>query len=281
MRSGIAKILLPVSLDKNFENAAKFAVALAKDNGAKITGMMIDDDSPGYETTILPFHTKNLNSIEIGSGKSRIPENNDLVNMVLSRSKSDKVDASKKLVGGHAATQVLLQSRYHDVVVMSDRALFPSIHEGLKRRVNPLLEILDQAVIPTILCGDSSAQFPGSAALYFDGSPFATMALHQLAYLYQSSPDRKIVVRVSYDKKSIAEKLTADAVDYLQSKGMRNVESEYSQESPIEFAKSRSGDDTSLVALGIRSRQAFHDFRIGALAHHFFEEEPGRNKLFC
>lgn len=281
MQSGIDKILLPLSVDGNFENSARLAFHIANLSGGVPTILTIDDDSPRYETTALPFHTKDLNPGTVESDISAIPVNNEMMKVVDSLSKEYKCAFRKQIVRGHAATQILLVSRYHDVVIMSDRALFAdSLGEG-QRRVSPICEILDQAVIPTVLCGEQSDPVLGSAAIYFDGSPFAALALHQTACLYQHSPDAKIVVRVSHREEAIASQLAADALNYLKNKGLDQSCSEISDDSPITLAQGHSGDEVGLVALGIRSRLAFHDFRIGALAHHFLKNEPRKNKLFC
>jgi hypothetical protein len=281
MKSGLHRILLPITVDQNFENSARFAFSLADASGAKTTVLSVDDDSPKYETTSLPFHSKNLNSTELHTETSAIPANNEQLKLVHSLSKENKKDFEVKIVGGHAATQILLMSRYHDVVILSDQSIFADKEGTGSRRVNPLLEILDQAVVPTVLCGLSAKPELGAAAIYFDGGPYATMALHHVAYLYQSSPEEKIVVRVSNAEESTARQLAEDASDYLKAKGLKQVSIECSTQPPIEYARSHSKDDVGLAVLGIRSRQAFHDFRIGALAHHFLEEEPNKNKLFC
>lgn len=281
MKSGINQILLPVSVDNQFENAARFAFGLAKSNKASITALIIDDDSPWYETTLLPFHTKNLVSNDTKAEQSSLEANNEQIKCLYTIAEEMECTFSETIVKGHAATQILLQSRFHDVVILADNPIFADQHGAGARRVDPLLEILDQAIVPTILCGAEAETSLGSTAIYFDGSPFATLALHQVAYLYQSCPDEEITIRVSTFKEPTAKKLANQAAEYLKRKGLTNVSTQYSDRSPIDFARSCANDDTSMAVLGVRSRQAYHDFRIGALAHHFLEDEPTKNKLFC
>ena len=281
MKSGINKILLPISVNSNFENAVHYAFHLAGLTKAEVTVLAVDDDSPWYETTLLPFHTKNLNPQEIHVEQTSIPAVNAQLELIQSIADSHKTGFSEMIVKGHTATQILLVSRYHDIVVFSEKPIFADQLGTGPRRVDPVMEFLDQTIIPTVLCGTSAIQELGSAAIYFDGSPNSTIALHQLAYLYQAAPDQKVVVRVSTFEEKVAKHLAKDAAEFLKTKGLKQVSIEYSSESPIDFAKSNSDDGISLNVLGIRSRQAFHDFRIGALAHHFLDEEPGKNKMFC
>ncbi len=280
MKSGINRILLPVTVGSGALNAARLAFSLAKETGGTVTVLAIDDDSPWYETTLLPFHTKNLNPIVKMSEQSKIPIVNEQVKAfhVLVE---DQVSFNQLIVEGHTATQLLLISRYHDIIVLPDDPHFADTQGIGPRRVNPLLEILDQTVVPVLLSGKSASPELGSAAIYYDGSPNATLALHQVAYLYQSIPEKEVIVRVSTFEKSIAQQLANDALSFLKAKGLTSVKTEYSTKAPIDFVRTRSKDNTSTAVLGIRSRQAFHDFRIGALAHHFLKDEPGMNKLFC
>ena len=281
MKTGINKILLPVSVDSRFENAVNYAFRLATLAEAKVTALMIDDDSPWYETTLLPFHTKELNARESHTGQSGIHSINLQLELIQRISKDYQAGFEEMRVAGHAATQILLLSRYHDIMIFTDSPIFANQHGTGPRRVDPLLEIVDQTIAPVVLCGNSAIPEIGSAAIYFDGSPNSAIALHQVAYLYQAAPDEKVVIRVSTFEEKVAKHLAKDAADFLKTKGLNSVSIEYSSEEAIDFAKSTSDDDITLSALGIRSRQAFHDFRVGALAHHFLEEEPGKNKLFC
>lgn len=281
MKSGINKILLPVSVNSNFESAVRYAFHLASLTKAGVTVLAIDDDSPWYETTLLPFHTKNLNPGEIHVEASSIPALNAQLELIHSISSDYEVGFNELIVQGHTATQILLVSRYHDIVVFSEKPVFADRMGTGPRRVDPILEFLDQTIIPTVLCGTEATPQVGPAAIYFDGSPNSAIALHQLAYLYQAAPKEKVVVRVSTFEEKIAKQLAKEAAGFLKTKGLKRVSIEYSSDPPIDFAKSNSDDDISLSVLGIRSRQAFHDFRIGELAHHFLDEEPGKNKMFC
>ena len=220
-------------------------------------------------------------STSCSTEQSTIPAQNEKVTSLHALAQRKSATFDECVLSGHTATQVLLASRYHDLVIMSDNPIFADRDGTGPRRVNPLVEILDQAVVPTILCGESAALDIGPAALYFDGSPFATVALHQLAYLYQSTPNTQVTVRVSGFEKPIVENLANEAAQYLKVKGLTNVETETSCESPIELVQSYENDKIDMVALGIRSRQAYHDFRMGVLASHFLKNEPNKNKLFC
>ena len=73
MKSGINRILLPITVGDSARNAATIAVMLAKKTGAEVVALAVEDESPWYETTPLPFHSKTLNHTVENSDQSKLP----------------------------------------------------------------------------------------------------------------------------------------------------------------------------------------------------------------
>ena len=282
MKQAITRLLLPLTLDSEFDHGADMAVQIARDNDASITLAVIDDDSPSHVIADLPFHAKEFvhgiaHSEEIANGAL-----NDRAARFLTETFAEKVEASEVLAVGHAATQILLLSRFHDMIVLSGAAQFPRREFTADRRANPLLEILDQTVTPVLLTGTNSVSQIKSASIIFDGGPCATHALQSFGVFLANRPETQIIVRVCLIEEAVARRLAREVEAYLRSKGFTNVKIEYSEKDPIEaITASDDFSPTDLVAMGVRSRNMFHDLRVGVLAKHFIDEEPAVHRLFC
>ncbi len=281
MNANLSCILFPVTSDQGFEAAASTALSLASKNGAEIILVAIDDDSAPYETVPLPFHEKEF------MHREEPPE--DLLNSPLSRRCADfiieaareEVTVRELLVKGHAATQILLLSRFADVIVLPSSPHFPDREGMLHRRVDPILEILDQTVVPVLVTGKQFVSEITSAALFFDGGPCATRALHGLARLIARQPDLPIFIRVSMIDPEIAQRMGDECERFLRAKGCRDVSIEYSDLPPLEAIQTECFTPVDLVAAGIRSKRTYHDLHVGVLAKHFLEEPGPGVTLFC
>ncbi len=280
MKPAITRLLLPVTLDSGFWQAAGRATQMAKDTGASVTLALIDDDSPFHEIVPLPFHGKEFvhrigHSAEVSANAL-----NDRAARFLTEAVADGIQAGEILAKGHTATQILLLSRFYDTIIMSSAPQFPMQNGAGARRAAPLLEILDQAVTPVLLAGESGKAGIESASIFFDGGPCATLALQGFCSVLASQPETHIYIRVCLIDEPVARRLAGEAASYLRSKGFENVSIEYSEKDPIEATTSKEFTSTDLVAMGIRSRNMFHDLRIGILAKHFLENETTVHRLF-
>lgn len=281
MKASVSRILLPITDDPYFAQAADMALQLAEDFGAEITLLTIDDNSRPYETVSLPFHDGDfvanvLTGDEILEGSSA-----DHLGKVLSAAAERKVETKSMHVQGHSASQLLLVSRFYDLIITSADPSFTGEEQGATQRVNPLIEVLDQTVVPVLMAGARGTADINSAAVLFDGGPCATLALHALAALLGQRPEIPIFVRVSLIEEKIAQVLAGNCESFLRSKGFENVVTEYSPDSPMDAISSGDFSAVDLTALGIRSRNTFHDLHVGVLAKHLIENPQSGHTLFC
>ena len=237
----------------------------------------IDDESRPYETVSLPFHDGNLVANVLNRDELQSKSSAELLAEAVER----KIEASELRVRGHSASQVLLVSRFYDLVITSAEPWFTDEEQEATQRVNPLIEILDQAVVPVLMSGSRGSMEVNSAAVLFDGGPCATLALHALATLLSHRLDVPIHVRVSLIEERVARELAEDCEKFLRSKGYQNVIPEYSACAPKEAIDSGEFSRVDLMALGIRSRNTFHDLHVGVLARHLIENPQSGHTLFC
>lgn len=276
-----SRILLPVTADAHFPQAAGMALQLAEDFGAEITVLTIDDDSDAYETVSLPFHERSFVANIQPAGDLSAGEIGDRASKFLLDAVDRKVKAEEMRVRGHTATQVLLVSLYHDFIVTSAEPLFAWRDLNAPRRVNPVMEILDQTVVPLLMAGTGGSTALRSAAVLFDGGPCATQALHGLAAMLSDRPQIPVHVRVSRIDENVAQRLAGDCEKFLRSKGFENVIKEYSAQAPMEAVTGGDFSPVDVTAMGIRSRNTFHDLHVGMLAKHLIENPPSGHTLFC
>ncbi len=281
MNPDISRLLLPVTSDGGFESAASTCLSLAKQHNAQILLAAIDDDSAPYATVNLPFHEKDFMHCEQASEKLLNSPLGDRCAKLLADASSDHIEVREVLAKGHAATQALLLSRFADLLVLSNQPHFPDRDGNLLRRVNPILEILDQTVVPVLVAGPDSVPEISSVALFFDGGPCASRALHSLARLFGHQPDIPVFVRVSIIEYGIAQQMGEECESYLRLKGFRNITIEYSENHPLEAIKTEAFTPVDLIAMGIRSKHTYHDLHVGALAKHFLEDPGVGLTLFC
>lgn len=192
-----------------------------------------------------------------------------------------EVEVREVLAIGHAATQTLLLSRFTDLIVLSNQPHFPDRNGTLLRRVNPILEILDQTVVPVLAVGREAPTEITSTALFFDGGPHSTRALHSLARLMGNQPNLPLFIRISGIKFQTALRMAEECERFLRSKGLQDITIEYSENSPLEAIKTEAFTPVDLVAMGIRSKHTYHDLHVGILAKHFLEESGASATLFC
>lgn len=282
MNTELTRILLPVTSDPGFEKAASLAISLAKQRKAEILLAVIDDDSAPYSTVPLPFHEKELIHSEKPSERRLLSSSlGDRCAGFLLDASNEEVEVREVLAVGHAATQMLLLSRFTDLVVLSNQPHFPDRNGTLHRRVNPILEILDQTVVPVLVAGQDSTSEITSAALFFDGGPSATHSLHGLARVASHQPDLPLFVRLAAIDPDTAQRMGEECESFLRSKGYRDVSIEYSESSPLEAIETEIFTPVDLVAMGIRSKYTFHDLHVGVLAKHFLEHPGLGLTLFC
>jgi nucleotide-binding universal stress UspA family protein len=281
MKPSVSRILLPITSDPYFPQAADMALQLAQDFGAEITLVAIDDNSRPYETVSLPFHDGDFVASVLKEEEIATRSVPGGVEEFLARATEQKVKANEIYVQGHSATQMLLVSRFYDLIVTSAEPWFTDVDQLANQRVNPLIEILDQTVVPIFMAGTRGETKVNSAAVLFDGGPCATMALHALAALLIHSPATSLHVRVSMIEETMAQFLAEDCVRFLRSKGYENVVTEYSPLAPMEAIASGNFSPVDLTALGIRSRNTFHDLHVGVLAKHLIENPHPGHTLLC
>jgi hypothetical protein len=281
MKPLLSRILLPITDDPYFAQAGGMALQLAEDFGAEITLLVIDDDSGPYETVSLPFHDGDfVANVQTGEDPSR-KSLGDRLGVFRSDAAERKIAVGAIQVRGHTATQVLLTSRFYDLIVTSGGSWFGEGERTATQRVNPLIEVLDQTVVPLLLAGTAETAAVNSAAVLFDGGPCATLALHALAALLINRPETPIHARVSLIEESVAQVLAEDCEKFLKSKGYTNVVSEYSPLAPMDAVTVGDFSPVDLSALGIRSRNTFHDLHVGVLAKHLIQNPQSGHSLFC
>lgn len=281
MKPLLTRILLPVSTDRGFEQAAVTALSLAKHQQAEIFLAEIIDDSNPSETVPLPFHEKEFMHHEITDEPRFSRPLSDLCADFMMDASKDEVDVREVRLRGHAATQTLLLSRFADLLVLSRSAHFDHPPDERTRKVNPVLEILDQTIIPVLIPGRTPLLDLSSAALFFDGGPCATRALHSLGRIVSSVPKLPLFIRVSSIDPVIARSMGEECERFLRSKGMLDISIEYSDAAPHEAIQTEVFTPVDLVAMGIRSRHSYHDLHVGEFARHFLEKETMEAVLFC
>lgn len=281
MNTVLTRLLLPVTTDPGFEAAASVCLSLAKRHQAEILLMAIDDDSAPYETVALPFHEIELMHHEESSQQLLNSPLGDQCAGFLTDASREEVEVREVLAKGHAATQTLLLSRFTDLIVLSNQPHFPDRDGTLHRRVNPILEILDQTVAPVLVTGSKAISEITSAALFFDGGPCATHALHSLSRIIGNQPELPLFIRISGIDSKFAGRMGEECESFLRSKGLQNITIEYSPDHPLDAIKTEAFTPVDLIAMGTRSKHTFHDLHVGVLAKHFLEEPGNGVTLFC
>lgn len=281
MNSALTRILLPVTTDAGFESAASIALSLAKQHRAEIILAAIDDNRTPYETVPLPFHEKEfMHRVTPSEQILNSPIADRCASFIMNASKQD-VAVREVLAQGHAATQALLLSRFSDLIILSASPHFLTRNADAQRKFNTIIEILDQTVVPILTPGTAPLTQITSVALFFDGGPYATRALHWLAGIINTEPDLPVFIRVSKIDPEIARRMGEECETFLRSKGLRDISIEYAETTPLEAIETEIFTPVDLVAMGIRSRHSYHDLHVGELAKHFLETQRLEATLFC
>jgi nucleotide-binding universal stress UspA family protein len=270
----IKRILLPLDASPFTAAATEAACVLAKDRGARITGLVVLD-IPGIE--------KSIGAVPLGAGHyakrlegTRRKEAEKVVDELLAafraKCEAEGVPCQEAEAQGAPHEQIIDESVYYDALVMGLRTFYHFDPES--KPGDALDKILEHSVTPVLGIPESYVKpAPGvrvKSLILFDGSLPAARSLQRFAQMARPESTEATLVMAGSDEE-LANYQLKRAAHYLAAHGFDKVRSEWTEDDIVEAVDERYLEAADLVVLGAHSKIAVIDFLIGSLARHLIE----------
>jgi nucleotide-binding universal stress UspA family protein len=188
-------ILLAIDATNVSTPALDFACYLARLTGSGITGIFLENLVANETPVLKKIHSTPYLDWEIDENdpevkeKRKSIENN--VKQVKKSCESRGVRFTSHRHEGAPTSELIVESRYADVVVVDAATSFKQVFEGTP--TDFVKDILKDAECPVIIAPE---RFDGIDQVIFtyDGSPSSVFAMKQFTYLFPQLDDKKVTV---------------------------------------------------------------------------------------
>ncbi|MGC4038586.1 MAG: universal stress protein [Chitinophagaceae bacterium] len=220
-------------------NAVDFAFFLARLTNSQVTGMFLEDIVEHGKP--VPEHSgKPVSFISHADRPTPIETNVSLFSESCERS---LVRYAVQRDHGHPSKQIVLESRYADIIVVDAQTSFHRHFEGVP--TDFVREIMKESECPVIVAPES---FDGidEIVFAFNGSKSSMFAIKQFTYLFPELRDKKVFVM------QIEEAGSGSLTEYGNFNDWLN--GHYGQ---VEFVRLKGDAEAELFAQLIRKKNAF------------------------
>lgn len=275
----INRILVPLDPSPFSSSAVEYALEIAKNNNAEITGLVILD-IPGIESALnissyrASYLFKNMEDSKVKEAKMRI---NFLLQNFEKRCKEENVKYRLAERQGVPAGQIIFESTFYDAVVIGLETHFH--FETSTKSGDSLARLLDHTATPVYAVPQT---FPKKGEhnkmkilICFDGSLAAVRALHNFAK--QGYPNvMEVKILMSHKDEGFAEYALEEAKQFLQSHLDLYITTEYIDQNITTVVKEKYYSDYDLFVLGVHSDKGILSFMKGSLSHYLLKtaEKP-------
>lgn len=268
--SSIKKILVPLDVSPFSVSATRAACAIAQHHSASVDGLVVLD-LPEIVGQNVPYHAwmqpdALVRNAERASGaKRRISDALAKFKETCGAEGVSHFEAEKQ---GVPADRILESASFHDLVVIGLRTYF---HFETDEDAGDTLEKILRAPQTPILAIPETCQNTWQKVLIaFDGSPSACKALKEFARLAQPY-EMHVTLLMSADDKASAEACTNSARDYLESHGLKEIQTVVSDSDILDLLHSEYLNTFDLIVSGSHSRKYLKDFFVGSVARRLID----------
>lgn len=262
----IKKILIPLDFSKHSDSATSFAIKLAKQTDAILTGLVILD-IPGIE--------RSIGSVPLGAihyahilEETKMDEAKDSIRKLLYKFKErcsrEGIKHFEAEEQGSPSFSIMRESIYYDAVIVGLKTYFGCCSDEHSELA--LSDLLEESVTPIfgVPVNLSFPKFKTRTVIAFDGSRNSAKALQRFAQLTDPN-SYSITIITSDPKREAAEFMLNNAEAYLASHSFNDVKKVWTRENIKEIVKNDFVENTDLFVLGAHSKSSFIDFMVGSL----------------
>ncbi len=262
----IKRILVPLDFSKHSNSAISFAVKLAKQTDAILTGLVVLDIQ-GIERAIgsVPLgalhYAHILEETKMNEAKESIRK---LLYKFKERCSREGIKHFEAEEQGSPSFSIMKESIYYDAVIVGLKTYFNCCSDSNNELA--LTDLLEESVTP-IFGVPANLNFPQTKIkilIAFDGSQNSAKALQRFAQL--ANPNSyNITIITSDPNKEAADFKLNNAEAYLTAHSFNNIRKVWTKENIKEIVKNDFIENTDLFVLGAHSKSAVIDFMVGSL----------------
>ena len=272
----IKRILIPLDPSPYTETATKIGCAVARQQGAELTGLVVLD-IPGIEKSIGMVPLGGLYYAE-RLEKQKEREARDRIQSLLSRFKEtcEKAGVAHREaeLQGSPSERILGESMFYDAVIVGLRTFYQfetsdspgdSLEEILDHAITPVYGVPERFSLPVVPEEKIKVLIP------FDGSLPSARALHRFAQL--AVPDAmEVVLLMSDPDREKADSYLDRAEAYLKAHAVSDVKKEWTSQEIIQAVDDHYLDWATMVVVGAHAKAGLFDFMVGSLTRYLIEK---------
>ena len=162
---------------------------------------------------------------------------------------------------GIPSNKIIEYSQFYDIVVLGMRSFYNyNLNESGDKT---LVELLKNSITP-VFAVPNKFQSIKNILIAYDGSFASSRAIQRFSHL-ASVQNFNITLITSHSEKTKIANLQRQAVNYLKSYGIDNIECVDTSNDIKEEIKNHYLDWSNLIVLGVHSKNIFKDFFVGSL----------------
>lgn len=264
----IKRILIALDPDEDTPIATQYAISLAKNNDASVTGLAVVDTSNIYPTGIIgnpdeTHHARNL-------WEELTEESRNIATKLIDNFRSDVEKAgvrhSEIKKEGASYDRIIEGMKYHDLLVVGRDSHF--FYNEPKQDTKTLAQVVKYGVSPTLIVTHHFNEVK-KVLIAFDGSRPAARSLKSFAHLKPFGNDIDIELLHVQDEESSDESALRYADEYLKEHNFDNVTTKIlAKEKISEQILTRSREiDADLIVLGAHAVSAIKRLTFGSTTH--------------
>lgn len=267
----IKRILIALDPDEDTPIATQYAISLAKNNNASVTGLAVVDTSNIYPTSIIgdpdqTHHARNL--WEELTEKSRNIADNLLEKFKSAVEKSGVRHTEIKREGA-SYDRIIDGMKYHDLLVVGRDSHF--FYNEPKQETSTLAQVVKNGVSPTLIVTHHFEEVK-KVLIAFDGSRPAARSLKSFAQLKPFGQDVSIELLHIEDKEDPDipnESILDYASDYLFEHGFKSITQKTIEKKKVsqQVLEHSNQIDADLIVLGAHAVSAIKRLTFGSNTH--------------
>lgn len=264
----IKRILIALDPDEDTPIATQYAIKLAKNNAASVTGLAVVDTSNIYPTAIVgdpdeTHHARNL-------WEELTEESQKIASKLLDKFRSDVEKAgvrhSEISKEGASYDRIIEGMKYHDLLVVGRDSHF--FYNEPKQDTKTLAQVVKYGVSPTLIVTQHFDEV-NKVLIAFDGSRPAARSLKSFAHLKPFGSDVDIELLHVQDESDTGDMRLEYASEYLkehnfESVTLKTLEKENTSEQILERSHEIGAD---VIILGAHAVSAIKRLAFGSTTH--------------
>ncbi|MDR9366282.1 MAG: universal stress protein [Balneolaceae bacterium] len=264
----IKRILIALDPDEDTPIATQYAIKLAKNNNASVTGLAVVDTSNIYPTAIVgdpdeTHHARNL-------WEELTEESRNIASKLLDKFSSDVEKAgvrhSEISKEGASYDRIIEGMKYHDLLVVGRDSHF--FYNEPKQDTKTLAQVVKYGVSPTLIVTQHFDEV-NKVLIAFDGSRPAARSLKSFAHLKPFGSDVDIELLHVQNESNSGDMRLQYASDYLkehnfESVALKILDKENTSEQILERSREIGAD---VIVLGAHAVSAIKRLAFGSTTH--------------